>query len=82
MWIWRSCSLSVTALPILLVATFYLTVHDFLGSLDVGFPLVFTHTHLRPHPYLSPTHPIHRAAELPPAAFADVNWSVYIPPPL
>jgi hypothetical protein len=77
MWIWRSCSLSVTAIPILWVASALLTL-DFLKVLGwmlvFSLPLIYV---LARVPLL--LLPFMALRSLPPAALADVNWSVYIP---
>ncbi|KAJ7364220.1 hypothetical protein DFH08DRAFT_949834 [Mycena albidolilacea] len=77
MWIWRSCSLLVTTIPML-----------WFGSLlnRVGFPAVLWTilTFLFPLIYLLARIsllliPFMALRSLSPAVFADVNWSVYIP---
>jgi hypothetical protein len=79
MWIWRSCSLSVTAIPILWLASFFLGKIDFLVPLGrmlvlFLFPLIYVLARipLLPLPFMA-------LRSLPPAVLADVNWSVYIP---
>ncbi|KAJ7364287.1 hypothetical protein DFH08DRAFT_1016507 [Mycena albidolilacea] len=77
MWIWRSCSLSVAATPMLLVASFLLTQFDFLEVLVMPvflFPLIYVLARI---PLL--LLPFTTLRSLPSAAFTDVNWSVYIP---
>ncbi|KAJ7364189.1 hypothetical protein DFH08DRAFT_949798 [Mycena albidolilacea] len=78
MWIWRSCSLSVSAISILWSASFLLTQIDFLKALVEMllflFPLIYVPARI---PLL--LLPFMALRSLPPAAFADVNWSVYIP---
>ncbi|KAJ7769057.1 hypothetical protein B0H14DRAFT_3509552 [Mycena olivaceomarginata] len=65
MWIWRICSLSVTAIPILC---------SFEGDGDIFFPLIYVLARIS---LLLIACTVLRS--LPPAAFTDVNWSVYIP---
>ncbi|KAJ7903376.1 hypothetical protein B0H14DRAFT_2328917 [Mycena olivaceomarginata] len=80
MWIWRSCSLSVTAIPILWLASFLCTRINSLAVLVLGTMLVFLFLLiyvLARIPLL--LFPFMVLRSLPPAAFADVNWSVYIP---
>ncbi|KAJ7903333.1 hypothetical protein B0H14DRAFT_2664574 [Mycena olivaceomarginata] len=78
MWIWRSCSLSVTAIPILGLASCLLIRNDFLADLGAMLalllPLVYVLARI---PLL--LLPFMALRSLPPAALADVNWSVYIP---
>ncbi|KAJ7670414.1 hypothetical protein B0H14DRAFT_2657619 [Mycena olivaceomarginata] len=78
MWIWRSCSLSVTAIPILLVATGFLTQIDFpavlAGILVFLFLLMYVLARIS---LLLIAFIVFRS--LPPPVFMDVNWSVYIP---
>ncbi|KAJ7364218.1 hypothetical protein DFH08DRAFT_838636 [Mycena albidolilacea] len=78
MWIWRSCSLSVTAIPILWFAILLLTGIDFwtvLGAMRVFLlPLIYVLARitLLLLPFMA-------LRSLPPAVLTDVNWSVYIP---
>jgi hypothetical protein len=78
MWIWRSCSLSVTVIPIPWFTSFLLTAIDFLDLLGTMlvllFPLIYVFARI---PLL--LLPFIALRSLPPAVFADVNWSVYIP---
>ncbi|KAJ7859166.1 hypothetical protein B0H14DRAFT_3135270 [Mycena olivaceomarginata] len=79
MWIWRSCSLSVTASPILWPASVLLTqVFDFPTVLEAMLTslliLIYVLTRI---PLLFIAFMMLRS--LSPAAFTDVNWSVYIP---
>jgi hypothetical protein len=82
MWIWRSCSLSVTTIPILgSVAGVLLAQNDLLTVLDTV--LETTQTFLLPFIYVLARIPLLLLPfmvlrSLPPAALADVNWSVYI----
>ncbi|KAJ7364286.1 hypothetical protein DFH08DRAFT_838860 [Mycena albidolilacea] len=78
MWIWRSCSLSVTAIPILGLAGFWLIRIDFLAVLwailFLSLTLIYTLARISLLLIAFMT-----LRSLPPAALADVNWSVYIP---
>ncbi|KAJ7903373.1 hypothetical protein B0H14DRAFT_3679648 [Mycena olivaceomarginata] len=77
MWIWRSCSLLVTTIPILWLASYLLTRVGFptvLWTMLVFlFPLIYVLVRI---PLL--LLPFMALRSLPPAVFADVNWSVYI----
>ncbi|KAJ6565513.1 hypothetical protein DFH09DRAFT_1473573 [Mycena vulgaris] len=82
MWMWRACSLLVTALPLLTLAMAFLhnkkydsqafgtiatlTLFTVIASYIIArlFLIILPFTSLR---------------ALPPGAFTDVNWSVYIP---
>jgi hypothetical protein len=80
MWIWRSCSLSVTTLPIL-VGCFLLAG---LLPASLGFLMTRVLFFVVPLIYVLARIsllfiPFIVLRSLPPAAFTDVNWSVYIP---
>ncbi|KAJ7042258.1 hypothetical protein C8F04DRAFT_994027 [Mycena alexandri] len=75
MWMWRVCSLSVAAVPVIFGSPFHrkpdadlVTTIAWLGApiyiISRLFLIILPFTTLR---------------ALPPGAFADVNWSVYIP---
>ncbi|KAJ6573055.1 hypothetical protein DFH09DRAFT_1079211 [Mycena vulgaris] len=82
MWMWRTCSLMVTATPMLVAATtiFFKPRENFIID-DIILVAIFLAT--------VPTYPIARLfliilpftalRALPPGVFMDVNWSVYIP---
>ncbi|KAJ6565511.1 hypothetical protein DFH09DRAFT_1081665 [Mycena vulgaris] len=81
MWMWRGCSIMVTATPMFLAALFILagttendTVKTIIGAIFVhGIPLyIIARLFLIILPF-----PALRA--LPPGTFMDVNWSIYIP---
>jgi hypothetical protein len=78
MWIWRSCSLSVTVIPILWLPSVLLTLIDFFAVFGVMvpylLPLIYVLARI-PLLFL----PFMALRSLPPAAFVDINWSVYIP---
>jgi hypothetical protein len=78
MWIWRSCSLSVTVIPILWLPSVLLTLIDFFAVFGVMvpylLPLIYVLARI-PLLFL----PFMALWSLPPAVFADINWSVYIP---
>ncbi|KAJ7903327.1 hypothetical protein B0H14DRAFT_3122723 [Mycena olivaceomarginata] len=78
MWIWRSCLLSVTAIPILALASSWLIHIDFLADLGamlvLFLPLIYVLARI---PLL--LLPFIALRSLPPAVLTDVNWSVYIP---
>ncbi|KAJ7903369.1 hypothetical protein B0H14DRAFT_2664676 [Mycena olivaceomarginata] len=78
MWIWRSCSLSVTVIPILWLPSVLLTLIDFFAVFGVMvpylLPLIYVLARI-PLLFL----PFMALRSLPPAVFADINWSVYIP---
>ncbi|KAJ7697323.1 hypothetical protein B0H14DRAFT_2549412 [Mycena olivaceomarginata] len=62
MWIWRSCSLSVTTIPILTLASSWLIYIDFLALLG-GDTATFAPAHLRPRLYSSSSPRIYDVAE-------------------
>ncbi|KAJ6565537.1 hypothetical protein DFH09DRAFT_1473634 [Mycena vulgaris] len=67
MWMWRTCSLMVTVIPVLAAALFIpviFTVGISTYTITRLFLIILPFTALR---------------ALPPGAFTDVNWSVYIP---
>jgi hypothetical protein len=76
-WIWKSCSLSVTTIPILWLAT-SLKLFNFVAVLrEMGtflFPLIYVLARISLLLIACTA-----LRSLPPAAFTDVNWSVYIP---
>ncbi|KAJ7818257.1 hypothetical protein B0H14DRAFT_2839779 [Mycena olivaceomarginata] len=78
MWIWRSCSLSVTAMPILLVASFLLTQIDFLDLLGTILVLLLLLIYVLARIALLLI-PFMALRSLPLPVFTDVNWSIYIP---
>ncbi|KAJ7364214.1 hypothetical protein DFH08DRAFT_1016290 [Mycena albidolilacea] len=78
MWIWRSCSLSVTVIPILLLAIFLLIQIDFFVGLEPMLLFFFSLIYVLARIALLLL-PFMVLRSLPPAVFTDVNWSVYIP---
>ncbi|KAJ6573038.1 hypothetical protein DFH09DRAFT_916169, partial [Mycena vulgaris] len=73
-WMWRACSLMVTAIPVLVAAFFVLdfTMENDMITTILGAILAAA----IPSYIILPFATLHT---LPPGAFADVNWSVYIP---
>ncbi|KAJ7903330.1 hypothetical protein B0H14DRAFT_2491575 [Mycena olivaceomarginata] len=78
MWIWRSCSLSVAAIPILWVAGGSLTLIDFLEGLGTMLVALLLLIYVLARIALLVLQ-FMVLRSLPPAVLADVNWSVYIP---
>ncbi|KAF7336768.1 hypothetical protein MVEN_02112000 [Mycena venus] len=81
-WIWRTSSLSVTAVPVIFfaVGAAIILTKAKLSSFD---PYVFTCialilVYIFARIFLI-TLPLVALRELPPSAFVDVNWSLYIP---
>jgi len=87
MWTWRGCSLSVTAIPVFLAAllvlsevtknTFIQVEKDFMSigkfQIQASIPIyILARISLITLPFMA-------LRALPPGAFVDVNWSVYIP---
>ncbi|KAJ7450795.1 hypothetical protein FB451DRAFT_1285150 [Mycena latifolia] len=82
MWMWRACSLFVTAIPVIIASIVALMlVHKkttpyeaiFLGTLIVGLPMyIVARLFLIVLPFTT-------SRALPPGAFTEVNWSVYMP---
>ncbi|KAJ6509807.1 hypothetical protein DFH09DRAFT_1374632 [Mycena vulgaris] len=82
MWMWRVCSLLVTAIPGLIAAFFILdeTVNNtvVITTIAAAITLAGIPTYIIARLFLL-TLPFTALRALPPGAFADVNWSVYIP---
>ncbi|KAJ6573005.1 hypothetical protein DFH09DRAFT_1079160 [Mycena vulgaris] len=82
MWMWRACSLMVTVIPMLVAALFILGVA--LGNVTIRttlsdiFVLAVIPIYIIVRLFLIIL-PFAALRALPPSAFADVNWSVYIP---
>jgi hypothetical protein len=78
MWIWRSCSLSVTAIPILFLAIFFFLRINSLGVLRMMlvYLLLLIYVLARISLLLIPFMALR---SLPPPVFTDVSWSIYIP---
>ncbi|KAJ6573016.1 hypothetical protein DFH09DRAFT_1459306 [Mycena vulgaris] len=78
MWMWRACSLMVTAIPVLLAALPILAVttkHEETGAI---FAIILVLIYIIARLFLIVL-PFTTLRTLPPGAFADVNWSIYIP---
>ncbi|KAJ7105964.1 hypothetical protein C8R44DRAFT_886405 [Mycena epipterygia] len=82
MWMWRSCSLMVAAIPAALGSVFALgpsvkgtVINNTLGTV-IGLVLILHYSIA--HLFLI-TIPFTFLRALPPGAFIDVYWSVYIP---
>ncbi|KAJ6565591.1 hypothetical protein DFH09DRAFT_1363772 [Mycena vulgaris] len=80
MWMWRAFSLMVTVIPMLIAAIFILawtteinTIYLTTGIFEFWIP-----TYIIARLFLIGL-PFTALRALPPGAFADVNWSVYIP---
>jgi hypothetical protein len=78
MWIWKSCSLSVTAIPILWLAVAFLAAINFPAVLGrmLLYLLLLIYVLARISLLLLSFMVLQ---SLPPPVFTDVNWSVYIP---
>ncbi|KAJ6573021.1 hypothetical protein DFH09DRAFT_1362189 [Mycena vulgaris] len=81
MWMWRACSLMVTTIPVILAALFVLGVTmdtDLIATIwavtsVAGIPIyIIARLFLIILPFTT-------LRALPPGAFTDVNWSIYIP---
>ncbi|KAJ6565557.1 hypothetical protein DFH09DRAFT_1363763 [Mycena vulgaris] len=82
MWMWRECSLIVTAIPVFVAAfstlgftTENVMIHTILLYM---FILAVIPIYIIARLFLL-TLPFTALHALPPGAFADVNWSIYIP---
>ncbi|KAJ6573011.1 hypothetical protein DFH09DRAFT_1459296 [Mycena vulgaris] len=81
MWMWRVCSLLVTAIPVLLAAFFIFILTMTMDLNDVIVLILFIAgvlIYIIARLFLI-TLPFTALRALPPGTFADVNWSVYIP---
>ncbi|KAJ6565522.1 hypothetical protein DFH09DRAFT_1363750 [Mycena vulgaris] len=82
MWMWRACSLIVTAIPVILALSPILGVttdnDDVAVTIFAAILLAGIPTYIIARLFLL-TLPFTALRALPPGAFADVNWSVYIP---
>ncbi|KAF7356048.1 hypothetical protein MVEN_00934600 [Mycena venus] len=90
MWIWRSCSLVIAAIPVILLLAAFVsfiinhttfektnlgeTFNDILGIVFCGCMAIYIFTRL-----ILIVLPLAALRSLPQSAFIDVNWSAYIP---
>jgi hypothetical protein len=84
MWMWRSCSVLVAALPVIVglitiaVAGDILDLHSAMGTIGALFSAFDTPAYIIARLFLIIL-PLIALRAPPPGALADVNWSVYIP---